>query len=58
MPQVGFEPRTPAFDRPKTVHTLDRWTAVIGRVYNISKLYKTPHALITYVGNIVCTIRV
>jgi hypothetical protein len=30
MPRVGFEPTTPAFDRPKTVHALDRAAIVIG----------------------------
>jgi hypothetical protein len=30
MPQVGFEPTIPAFERAKTVHTLDRAATVIG----------------------------
>jgi hypothetical protein len=29
MPQVGFEPTISAFEREKTVHALDRATAVI-----------------------------
>jgi hypothetical protein len=31
MPQVGFEPTIPVFERAKTVHALDRAAAVIGR---------------------------
>jgi hypothetical protein len=31
MPRVEFELTTPAFERPKTVHTLDRTATVIGR---------------------------
>jgi hypothetical protein len=30
MPQVGFEPTTPVFERAKTVHALDRVATVIG----------------------------
>jgi hypothetical protein len=30
MPQVGFEPSIPAFERAKTVHALDRVATVIG----------------------------
>jgi hypothetical protein len=30
MPQVGFEPTIPAFERAKAVHALDRATTVIG----------------------------
>jgi hypothetical protein len=30
MPRMGFEPTTPAFERAKTVHALDRATTVIG----------------------------
>jgi hypothetical protein len=30
MPQVGFEPMTPVFERTKTVHALDRAAVVIG----------------------------
>jgi hypothetical protein len=30
MPQVGFEPTIPVFERAKTIHTLDRAAAVIG----------------------------
>jgi hypothetical protein len=29
MPRVGFEPRTPVFERTKTVHALDRAATVI-----------------------------
>jgi hypothetical protein len=36
MPQVGFEPTIPAFERVKTVHALDRAATVIGfSVYTI-----------------------
>jgi hypothetical protein len=27
---MGFEPKTPVFERPKTVHALDRAATVIG----------------------------
>jgi hypothetical protein len=30
MPQLGFEPTTPVFERSKTVHALDRAVTVIG----------------------------
>jgi hypothetical protein len=30
MPQVGFEPTIPVFERAKTVHSLDCAAAVIG----------------------------
>jgi hypothetical protein len=30
MPEVGFEPKIPVFERPKTVHATDRATTVIG----------------------------
>jgi hypothetical protein len=30
MPQVGFEPTIPAFERAKTVHASDRAATVIG----------------------------
>jgi hypothetical protein len=32
MPQVGFEPTIPVFERAKTVHALDRAAPVIGVV--------------------------
>jgi hypothetical protein len=32
MPQVGFEPTIPVFERAKTVHALDRATTVIGNL--------------------------
>jgi hypothetical protein len=31
MPQVGFEPTIPVFERAKTVHTLDGAAAVVGK---------------------------
>jgi hypothetical protein len=30
MPRMGFEPTIPVFERPKTVHALDRAATVIG----------------------------
>jgi hypothetical protein len=30
MPQVGFEPTMPVFERAKTVHALDRAATLIG----------------------------
>jgi hypothetical protein len=30
MPQVGFEPTNPVFERAKTVYVLDRAATVIG----------------------------
>jgi hypothetical protein len=32
MPRVGFEPMTPAFERAKTVHALDRAATVFGLI--------------------------
>jgi hypothetical protein len=32
MPQVGFKPMIPVFERAKTVHALDRVATVIGEV--------------------------
>jgi hypothetical protein len=32
MPQVGFEPTMPVFERTKTVHALDRAASVIGDI--------------------------
>jgi hypothetical protein len=32
MPRMGFEPATPAFEREKTIHVLDRAATVIGSV--------------------------
>jgi hypothetical protein len=34
MPQVGFEPKIPVFERAKTVHALDRAAAVMGRPFS------------------------
>jgi hypothetical protein len=30
MPQVGFEPKIPVFERAKTVHAFDRAAILIG----------------------------
>jgi hypothetical protein len=32
MPQMGFEPTVPMFERAKTVHALDRADIVIGKL--------------------------
>jgi hypothetical protein len=32
MPQVGFEPKIPVFQREKIIHDLDRAANVIGKV--------------------------
>jgi hypothetical protein len=34
MPQVGFVPTIPVFERAKTVHALDRTATVIGNSDN------------------------
>jgi hypothetical protein len=31
MPQEGFEPKIPVFEREKTFHAADRATTVVGR---------------------------
>jgi hypothetical protein len=42
MPQVGFEPTIPVFERAKTVHALDRAATVIGKLQRfISQLLTT-----------------
>jgi hypothetical protein len=33
MPQMGFEPTIPAFEREKTVHALDRAASVVGKAH-------------------------
>jgi hypothetical protein len=38
MPQVGFEPTIPVFERAKTVHTLDRPTTVVGLGYKYFRI--------------------
>jgi hypothetical protein len=40
MPQVGFEPTTPIFGRPKTVHAFDRTITVIGKQNTSLQKYK------------------
>jgi hypothetical protein len=35
MPQLGFEPTTPVFERAKTIHALDLTATVIGLLYSI-----------------------
>jgi hypothetical protein len=40
MPEVGFEPTIPAFERVKTVHALDREATVIGIItYGLRQLF-------------------
>jgi hypothetical protein len=47
MPQVGFEPTIPVFERAKTVHALDRAANVIGRnniyIYKYCEVLKLPY---------------
>jgi hypothetical protein len=42
MPWVGFEPTIPAFERGKTVHTLDRKATVIGTFKSLGALTCAP----------------
>jgi preprotein translocase subunit SecG len=44
MPQIGFEPAIPVFERAKTVHALDRATTVI--VFLFIYLTKILHAFL------------
>jgi hypothetical protein len=38
MPQVGFEPKIPVFERAKTVHALDLWpAATVTGLYPVRK---------------------
>jgi hypothetical protein len=47
IPQMGFEPTIPVFERAKTIHALDRATNVVGNLYHcITKLCKTQTELI------------
>jgi hypothetical protein len=39
MPQVGFEPTIPVFQRAKTVHALDRAATVIGKWVTRQEIY-------------------
>jgi hypothetical protein len=39
MPQMGFEPTTPVFERAKTVHAPDRAATVIGSSENYCPEY-------------------
>jgi hypothetical protein len=41
MPQVGFEPTIPVFERVKTVHALDRAATVIGIIIIIIIITET-----------------
>jgi hypothetical protein len=45
MPQMEFEPTIPAFERAKTVHTLDRAATVIGKLttydYKVINKYRS-----------------
>jgi hypothetical protein len=47
MLSMGFEPTIPAFERVKTVHSLDRAATVIGKIIsynlNFSHRYYTLH---------------
>jgi hypothetical protein len=48
MPQVGFEPTMPVFERVKTVHVLDRAAPVV--VLETSLAWKVEKSLIGLVG--------
>jgi hypothetical protein len=39
MPQMGFAPTTPVFERAKTIHALDRAATVIGMFYLACQLH-------------------
>jgi hypothetical protein len=41
MPQVGFEPTTPVFERARTAHALDRTATVIGCLYIIIDFFNS-----------------
>jgi hypothetical protein len=45
MPQVGFEPMIPVFERVRTVHALDRATSVMG---NVDALARTKTQTVIY----------
>jgi hypothetical protein len=44
MPQVGFEPKIPEFERVKTGHALDPAATVIG-TYNNRYVLKCQHSV-------------
>jgi hypothetical protein len=44
MPQVGFEPMIPVFERVKTVHALDRVSTLIG-IYSVLIDYSITYAI-------------
>jgi hypothetical protein len=48
MPQVGFEPKIPAFEQEKTVHASDRVATVIG------KPHLHVYTYIHYIYNVTC----
>jgi hypothetical protein len=39
MPRVGFEPRTPVFERAKTIHVIDLAATVLGTGTNLPYVY-------------------
>jgi hypothetical protein len=53
VPQVGFEPTIPVFERAKTVHALDRAAAVVGTSNKIADYlsHQLVAQLIKQIGN-------
>jgi hypothetical protein len=47
MPQVGFEPMIPVFERAKTAHALDRAATVIGINTSMLLLYPSIELLVS-----------
>jgi hypothetical protein len=43
MPQVGFEPTIPVFERAQTVHTLDRAATLIGQSLVYAHYFRRLH---------------
>jgi hypothetical protein len=44
MPQVGFEPTKPMFERAKTIHTLDCVATAIGSHFATFPIYSADHS--------------
>jgi hypothetical protein len=49
MPQIGFEPTIPVFERAKTVHASDRAATVIGRYQTTSVENRKRDSINTFV---------
>jgi hypothetical protein len=49
MPQVGFEPTIPVFERAKTFHVIDRAATVIGyKIFRSMKLKPVPKTMCSH----------